>query len=463
LTRVVKLYDRIRKLSGEPRYARFFAEAEAEYAELDRQVTEFLRRSANSLNLAERLRALEKKAAYEELMQERREAFAHNCREIFVALARFLARAILRSETSESDIVRRLRNTGFAAAEPMNLPQFPINSLTVLAAALFLYLIFAGWIFSHAAGTARQPVDGLTMASKITLVRLLTIAVTVWLMQRYVFFRRERGDPLRFFAYAVNGFIAAVVAFGVSLPFDWANAGRALPPALLSFPLCTALALCCDDWVEDAPPPKWLRVAEALGCASVMGITILLLYFGDVLTFGAGKLTPGGLGLLVALPSGLALVIGGYVPHIYRAARRAATARRDEASRAAAPEAWRPALHAIEAPLAPLSNGHDGGRRAGDAQHEERGEEASQASRQESQQIIPGRAAHGARAKGRRRTAHLVPGKDPGNDDRRVPAAKELIGQREGGRPGGDPVEAIERRENRQADDVKLRERHDDQ
>jgi hypothetical protein len=43
---VVKLYDRIRKLSAEPRYSRFFAEAEDEFTELDRRTADFLRRSA---------------------------------------------------------------------------------------------------------------------------------------------------------------------------------------------------------------------------------------------------------------------------------------------------------------------------------------------------------------------------------------------------------------------------------
>ena len=46
LTRVAKLFDCVHKLGGEPRYARFFAEAEAELGELDRKAGEFLRRSA---------------------------------------------------------------------------------------------------------------------------------------------------------------------------------------------------------------------------------------------------------------------------------------------------------------------------------------------------------------------------------------------------------------------------------
>jgi hypothetical protein len=130
LTRVVKLYDRVRKLAGEQGYGRFFAEAGKEFAELERRVTDFLHRAAASLAFDERLGEIENGPVFEELARERREAFAQSSHEIFVELALFLARAVLRSETSERGVVRRLREAGFTAAEPMNLPRFPINSLT---------------------------------------------------------------------------------------------------------------------------------------------------------------------------------------------------------------------------------------------------------------------------------------------------------------------------------------------
>jgi hypothetical protein len=60
---------------------------------------------------------------------------------MFRDLALFLARAVLRSEGSEKGIVQRLREIGFAASEPMNVARFPIDSLTVLALAMFAYLV----------------------------------------------------------------------------------------------------------------------------------------------------------------------------------------------------------------------------------------------------------------------------------------------------------------------------------
>jgi hypothetical protein len=212
-TRVVKLHDRVRTLAGAPGYGRFFNEAEKEFAELERRVADFLRRAPASLALDERLRGIENEAVFEELARDRREAFAQSCRDIFRELTLFLARAVLRSEASEKGIVRRLHEAGFTATEPMNLPRFPINSLTVLTLALFLYLGVLILLLGGVVGMQQyDQAGGLMVAAKSAMVRLATIGVMVWLMQRYPFFHRAQGDPPRFFAYVVNGVIATAVA-----------------------------------------------------------------------------------------------------------------------------------------------------------------------------------------------------------------------------------------------------------
>lgn len=148
-TRVVKLYDAVRRLASEPRYERFFSEAADDFAQLEHRATAFMRRSAASLTLAVRLRAHEGQATYDELMRERREAFGESCRDMFRDLALFLARAVLRSEASETDIVRRLRSLGFPAAEPSNVPGFPIHALTLLALGSFLYLFTISVFYAY--------------------------------------------------------------------------------------------------------------------------------------------------------------------------------------------------------------------------------------------------------------------------------------------------------------------------
>ena len=159
--------------------------------------------------------------------------------EIFVELALFLARAVLRSETSERGVVRRLREAGFTAAEPMNLPRFPINSLTVLAIALFLYLGVLILLLGGVVGMEHyDQAGGLMVAAKSAMVRLVTIGVTVWLMQGYRFFRRAPGEPPRFFAYVVNGAIATAAAATICVFTLWAMSIRWLLWAAISRSSC---------------------------------------------------------------------------------------------------------------------------------------------------------------------------------------------------------------------------------
>jgi hypothetical protein len=336
LTLVVKLHDRLHSLAGERRYAQFFAEAADEFAELNRRTSDFLRRSDAALTLAARFRELEGQSAYEELMHDRREAFAEGCREAFRALALFLARAILRSEATEREIVRRLRDVGFTAAEPISEPDFPINSLTLLALGVFAYLAVLTLYFSHRADLSQPQTGNLVMAFKIAMVRLVTIGVAVWLMQRLVFFRRAPGDPPKYFAYVLCGMITSAVAAGVCVPFALVGDGGlasgmqgSLPLIALSGVLCSALAFCCDDWPEDTAPPSWLRLVEAFGCGAVMAIGTSFIYFGGLLPPAMSAIRGSMAVAWIVLPSIMALMIGGFVPHIYRSARHAAVARRD--------------------------------------------------------------------------------------------------------------------------------------
>jgi hypothetical protein len=339
LTRVAKIYFCIQSLEAEHRYASFFAGADEQLKEIKSRMAAFLRNSDKSLTLAVRLRALEGQAAYEELMQERRETFAQNCRDMFHELAQFLAAAVLRSELTEKDIVRRLRSLGFESAEPMTEPVFPIHSLTLLAFGLFAYLAVLTIFFSHMKDVP-QPHSPMLGTSKVFLTRIITVGVVVWLMQTFTFFRRNAGEARKYFSYAVCGIIAAAAGVCVCVPFalldlDGLAAGlyNSLPLIFLSGILCVALAFCCDDWPEDSDPPIWLRSLEAAGCAAIMAFGASLLYFGDMLPASMGTFAGIRAVAWICLPSAMAAVIGGFVPHIYRSAHRAAAARRREALR----------------------------------------------------------------------------------------------------------------------------------
>jgi hypothetical protein len=93
-------------------------------------------------------------------------------------------------------------------------------------------------------------------------------------------------------------------------------------------------------------------------------MALVVVYLPEALKIPSDKLVGLTLVMLFAFPSALALVIGGCVPHIYRSARRAATARRDEASHLLTPALPAPQPSAFEA----LSVGttEDGGKSAGE-------------------------------------------------------------------------------------------------
>jgi len=350
-TRVVKLYDQIQQLESRSNYGRFFAESAEEWADIERQVDKFLQRAVEWLDRAVRLHKVDA-VSYAELMDDRHEVFARDCRDVFITLVGFLARAVLRSEGSERGIVARLRVIGFPTSEPMNLPEFPISSITVLGAGIFLYLLTASMVFSYAvAGPAQAPV-GLALPLKIALARIAALGLTVWLMQRYAFFRRSAGEPLRYHAYLLNSAIAGVLAAIVCAVFHLGTAALSredVPVITLTVLLCAAVALCCDDSPEEPARPHRLRVLEALGCAAVVAFGTALLYLLGLLPV-AGAISGGLLATWIALPSAMASMIGGFVPHIYRRARLAAAARRDDVSSAAAPEPpLRISRHAVRA------------------------------------------------------------------------------------------------------------------
>jgi hypothetical protein len=344
-TRVAQLYAQIQRLAAEPRYSRFFDQNANEFAALGRQLEGFIRGAVAELDLAAKLHPLAADSAYQELIQDRHQAFAAECRERFILMARFLAQAVLRSEPTEHDIIARLRRIGFPEAEPMNVPIFPINSLTALGLGVFAYLTLTGYLFAHlvakaadAQGLEALPNTAFMMAAKVTLVRVATLALTVWLIQRYAFFRRNPGESPRYFAYLVNGIAAAALtaAGGAGLHL-WdldpvAGLRNELPLVLLSLMLCTAVACCCNDWAEDGKPPRWLRLAEAVGCGAIMALGMVIIDLADLgrLNAGSGRL----LAAFIGLPSALGMMVGACVPHIYRESRRTAAARRDDAGKA---------------------------------------------------------------------------------------------------------------------------------
>ena len=203
-----------------------------------------------------------------------------------------------------------------------------------LRLVLLVYLALGGPLFAHAAGGMHQQPGGLMMAGKIAHVQLVTTGMSVWLMQRYVYFSRVPGETPGFSAYIANSIVAALAAAGISLVFHsadtdpLASTGNDLRGVLLSFPLCAAAAFFRDHWAGDTTRPAGLRRLETAGCVSVMVLGIALLFFVELFPLAA-VFQGWRLGVLIALASAMALIIGTCVPRSGHSADQAATAHRE--------------------------------------------------------------------------------------------------------------------------------------
>ena len=286
-TRVMKLFAQLEALSGQQRYERFFEEAKDEFAAIRQQIAEFAPRAIVSLDRAALTPGPDPGpsgdvAFYTHVMAEWHDRFAQDCRDCFIVMARFLASAVLRAEPTEREIVERLHKIGFTSVKPNNLPEFPIDSLTLLGLGITFYLVVGTVAFAYRAGGVEHAETGLLLAGKIGVARLLTIALTIWLMQRHPFFRREPGRQRPYFAYLVNATLAGCLAALLCLPFDLVNN---VPPGIedarvsvLSGIVCFAIAVCCDSWVTETAPPRWVRPLEALACGAAMALGTLFFY-----------------------------------------------------------------------------------------------------------------------------------------------------------------------------------------
>lgn len=197
-----------------------------------------------------------------------------------------------------------------------------------LRVVLLVYLALGGPLLAHAvSGTQQQP-GRLMVAGKIAHVQLVTIGMVVWLMQRHAYLNRVAADVPRFSAYIVNIVVAALAAAGLSLIFHSGDAdpligtGYDLRGVLLSFPLCAAAAFFRDHWAGDTSRPAGLRCVETVGCVSVMVLGIAVLFFAELFPL-ATVLQGWRLGVLIALSSAMALMIGSCVPRIRRPVRAA--------------------------------------------------------------------------------------------------------------------------------------------
>ncbi len=326
-TKVLLVFRRLDALQEEPRYARFFSDNAVEYRGFRDSMTDFAGRAVKGLTMARRLRENAAKSEYEELISEKREIFKRECIERFAAAGLFLARAILQCELSERDVRDGLRKIGFEAVS-IDRPYIPIHQLAALCVGILVYLLLAGVVLHPPVNDARAA-EFKWVPFLIALAHVLTIGLTLWLMQTVPWARRKAGGIRPFASYIVCGFLGAALTVVLCVLWDLARVGTLpdgarlvflLPFVILCGLLCMVVAFACDDRPPRVPEPLWFRGLEALGCALAMAFVAWLLM--QLFPIPDNMPNPPPSWVRVLLPAGTALVVGFFIPEIFRSGLR---------------------------------------------------------------------------------------------------------------------------------------------
>ena len=341
MTAVAKVSYVIQELASNPTYRKYFSQSSADWERLKNDVGDFLFGAARSLELGTRLEHLdpgEARDAYDDLMEDRRRIFLEECNSIYRRLTDFLARALLRCETTESRITLRLAQAGFTGVMSSKIPTFPIHGVTVFSLGLFLYFI-ATYAHYHAIASGFT----LNFALRIFAARVATVSLVVWLSLRFPYFHRTREAPdMKYFSYVTSGVFCAIATFLLCAAWDVLsnvppfsqlpgsapdlakNVGRDLrldcSVIFISGVTGLALALCCDDWLSSSSmPPRTHRIKEAALCGVSGALASILSLVMHISASGLPKTLAEALPS-IALPGAMMVYSGAFVPDIYRAA-----------------------------------------------------------------------------------------------------------------------------------------------
>lgn len=340
-TRVMHLFAQLKRLSGQPGYSRFFRQRAAQFERVEEDIWAFARRSKALLTLAREVRAHETNEAFAEVLAERREIYRLECAAAFKPLAELLAYALLRAETTDEAVATRLREIGFPSDVPLR-PVFPINDLTSLAVVLLAAFLLVGGPFAPRLFPAERggvPASGYEAVGVfIVSAHMLATLATVCLVQRAGAFGHAPGGKPPAFACACWAIVCGAASWLLCLGFTRAagmtpQAPFVRPVTVLNGVIALVLSYLCAGGLERLVPARWLRLVEAAATAAAMAFAAWLVAWRAA---PVADIPPDQLGrvyvVLVALPGAVGLLLGGFVPHIFRAARTMAVHRVSGAS-----------------------------------------------------------------------------------------------------------------------------------
>ncbi len=332
-TRVLCVYAHLKQLSTQPRYGRFFREREAEFDRIETDFLAFATRSEALLTLAREVQGFDNRAEFSpdfsKVLAERREIYRAECSAAFEPLSKLTAYALLRGETTDEGVASRLRELGYEADLPPRIV-FPMNELSLLAVALLVIFLLVGgplapFLFPVLPGG--PPRSGSeAVGTFIVLAHGLTTLLTVRLVQRTPLFHRPPGGFPPVLPSLGWGLACAAGLWGMCQAFAWligagSHAPFIWPITILNAVLAGILAALCSGGLTLLVPERGLRLAEAALTGSAMAFT------GWIVAWQTGLMAvcpadqyPRLIFVTTLLPGIVGLLLGGFVPTIYRMA-----------------------------------------------------------------------------------------------------------------------------------------------
>lgn len=142
-TRNLSLYVEIQHLKTSRGFRRFFVEFAAETAEFDLAFAKFIAQSAAFFAFSASVPADRQRGVGS--LRDARVTFKNQCADFNRLLSLFLARALLKSSWTSSDLDEHLKNLGFAALNYRSAGALPLNTLATIGVYIVLVVAAGMW------------------------------------------------------------------------------------------------------------------------------------------------------------------------------------------------------------------------------------------------------------------------------------------------------------------------------
>jgi hypothetical protein len=332
-TRNLAIYVALSNLKG---WAQFSDEYPDDAAEFAKKIDGYFEQCVGFLALAAKLSPQQLGEVPESVQKFR----LLNCN-AYEELRLMLARVMLYSCNSETEIIARLARIGFALQRPRPIT-VPFNLLAMDMVALLVFFVLTMVISSR---TGQIPIGkAIAIGLLVSVNHSIAAAFALLPKQWWSFADIRRAHERPYLGYIVSMLLALTISLPISYAFFLVRLQFAseIGPflafdaqckwLLLSTTLAFALAFACDDASDANDEPEWLRWAEGAGIAALMGVAGLLVvqWLASDQAALHRDIPPPATWIPIALSASIGALFGSTVPHWYRV-----TAHRIAAARAA--------------------------------------------------------------------------------------------------------------------------------